>query len=353
MKIAVMSNWNISCGSGLHAELVARAWVEMGHELKVFAPTHVFKDKIRTKEDEPYVIRCFDNHDNSLFNPSPFLESEFDIFVVNHLEDKPGRALLEIYPQIKRKAKTVLVIHEGGLPKDQEFYKFEFDAIVCFDERYRIEFSKVFPPDKIHIIPYPCYPYLLGDKKQARKMLGLPLNRKIVFNYGLNTHRLIPLLPTIERVSAKYPLIFLVLTEYKEWLEIFEALKTGRYGFIKWREGPIPTDVLYTYLHASDVLVIDKDTAPGIVVSSTAYLCLGSGCPLLVRDTNFFEILNAEVVKYKGTEDFSQRLQDVFDVKQDVTETLQAAETYVNGNSSHEIGRRFIELFESLPANRE
>jgi len=351
MKIAIMTNWNISCGSGLLVELVGRVWVEMGHELKVFAPTHIFKDKIRINEDEPYVIRCFDNRDNSLFNPSPFLESKFDVFVVNHLEDKPRQALLEIYPQIKRKAKTVLVIHEGLPPEDQDFYKFNFDAVVCFDERYQREFSKVFPPEKIHIIPYPCHPYLPGDKRQAREILGLPLDRKIIFSYDLSNHRLIPLLPTIERVSTKYPLILFVLVQYKEWLEIFEALKTGRYGFIKWREGPIPVDMLYTYLHASDVLIIDKENTSHIVVSSTAYFSLGSGCPLLVRDTKFFETLNAEVVKYKGTEDFPQKLQDVFDMKQYVTETLQAAETYVKRNSSHEVGRRFIELFESLMSN--
>ena len=38
MKIAMMSRWNIPCGVSLHAELVGRAWVEMGHDLQVLAP---------------------------------------------------------------------------------------------------------------------------------------------------------------------------------------------------------------------------------------------------------------------------------------------------------------------------
>ena len=348
MKIAIMTNWNISCGSGLYAELVGRAWVEMGHELKVFAPTHIFKDRIAIKEDEPYVIRCFDNHNNSLFSPSPFLESDFVIFVVNHLEDKPRQALFEVYPQIKRKAKTVLIIQEGLPPEDQNFYEFNFDAVVCFDERYRREFSKVFPPEKIHIVPYPCHPYLPGDKRQAREILGLPLDRKIIFSFDLSNHRLISLLPTIERVSTKYPLILFVLVQYKEWLEIFEALKTGRYGFIKWREGPVPTDALYTYLHASDVLIIDKEDTSHIVVSSTAYFSLGSGCPLLVSNTNFFETLDEEVIKYNGREDFLQRLEDVFEGRENVVESIRAAKEYANHNSACEIASRFIDLFQSL-----
>ena len=38
MKIKMMSRWNTSCGVSTHAELVGRAWVEMGHKLKVLAP---------------------------------------------------------------------------------------------------------------------------------------------------------------------------------------------------------------------------------------------------------------------------------------------------------------------------
>jgi hypothetical protein len=38
MKIAMTSRWNIPCGVSLHAELVGRAWVEMGHDLQVLAP---------------------------------------------------------------------------------------------------------------------------------------------------------------------------------------------------------------------------------------------------------------------------------------------------------------------------
>ena len=344
MKISMMTNWNVSCGVSTHAEAVGREWLKMGHQLKVFAPYHT----IRTNKDEAYVVRCYDNCENSYFNPTPFIEDDSDIFVVQNLEDKPMQALLKVYPSIRKRAKTVLVIHEGGLPKDENFYKFDFDAVVCFDERYQSEFSKVLRFEKIQIIPYPCYPLTRGDKKQARQTLRLPVNRRIIFNYGLNAHRLILFLPFVERLSAKYPILFLVVTEFKEWLQIFDALKKGRYGFIEWREGPIPIDVLYTYLHASDVLVIDKDNAPGIVVSSTAYLCLGSGCPILVHDTNFFDTLGKEVIKYESAEDFLQKIEDIFNMKQNVVMTLQAAEKYVRENSGWEIGKRFIELFEAL-----
>ena len=57
MKIAMMSRWNIPCGVSLHAELVGRAWVEMGHDLQVLAP--VEWEGYQSDADEPYVERCY------------------------------------------------------------------------------------------------------------------------------------------------------------------------------------------------------------------------------------------------------------------------------------------------------
>ncbi|MCD6574950.1 hypothetical protein J7K97_04655, partial [Candidatus Aerophobetes bacterium] len=141
MKIKMMSRWNTSCGVSTHAELVGRAWVEMGHKLKVLAPLE--SNLSHTRKDEPYVIRCYRlgegwrGKSNPYFDTGPFLEDDFDIFVVQNLEMMPMQQLLEIYPLIKRKAKTVLVVHEGNPPENPYFYKFNWDAIVCFDERYK------------------------------------------------------------------------------------------------------------------------------------------------------------------------------------------------------------------------
>ena len=38
MKIAMMTPWNTSCGVAMHAELIGREWIRMGHELNVLAP---------------------------------------------------------------------------------------------------------------------------------------------------------------------------------------------------------------------------------------------------------------------------------------------------------------------------
>lgn len=354
MKIGMMTRWNMPCGVSTHAELIGRAWVDMGYKLRVFAPVESeIQHSCLTNKDESYVVRCYRlgsdgrKGEKSLFNPIPFVEEDFDVFVVQNLEIMPMQQLLDIYPLIKEKSKTVLVVHEGKLPDNPYFYKFQWDAIVCFDERYKVFLKEVFPEKKIKVIPYPCHPINKGNKQRARVKLALPSDKKIIFNYGLGVFRHIHLLPTLERLSKKYPILFLTLTNVQDWFELFCTLKS-RYRFIELRKGPVSTDELYDYLHASDVLLIHKDTAGVVVVSSTAYLCMGSGCPILVHNTNFFETLNQEVIKYKNLEEFEQRLKDIFQQKENVLQSIEAAKSYVRRNSSYQIAKEFITLFKFL-----
>lgn len=347
MKITMMSRWNIPCGVSLHAELIGRAWVEMGHDLQVLAP--VEWEDYQCDEDEPYIRRCYrlprsDRKEGYFFDPKPFLDLEGEVFVVQNLEILPMEDLLRIYPKIRERAKTIFIVHEGKPPKDPTFYQFEWDAIVCFDERYKRFLKEIYPEEKIHIIPYPCHPISPGDKIESRKKLGLPPDKKVIFHYGIGVYRHLHLLPTIARINKEYPLILLTLTHIQDWYDLFEAVK-NIYPFIDLRKGDIPIKELYTYLHAADVLLIHKDSAEAVVVPSTAYLCLGAGCPILAYDTNFFEAFDREVVKYSN---LGSALKEVFEGSDRIHSILDTARHFVQINSSYKIAERFIKLFESL-----
>ncbi len=351
MKIVMMSRWNIPCGVSLHAELVGRAWVEMGHDLHVLAP--VEWEDYRSDVDEPYVRRCYrlpkeDRKEGYFFDFQIFREIEGDIFVVQNLEILPMEDLWNVYPGIRKRMKTVFVVHEGKPPKDPRFYQFEWDAIVCFDERYKRFLKEIYPEERIHIISYPCHPLRRGDRVEARKILNLRLDRKIIFNYGIGVYRHLHLLPTIKRVSLDYPLVLLTMTHIPDWYELFDAVRE-LYPFIDLRKGDIPIKDLYTYLHASDALLVHKDSAEAVVVPSTAYLCLGAGRPILAYDTNFFETFDNQVLKYT---DLGAALREVFEGSDRVMATLKAAEEFVRMNSSDVVGEKFIRLFESLSPRR-
>ena len=60
MKIAMVSAWNEDSGASIHAELIGREWVKMGHDLKVFSFfTYDFHGTAIVGKDEDYVVRCF------------------------------------------------------------------------------------------------------------------------------------------------------------------------------------------------------------------------------------------------------------------------------------------------------
>jgi hypothetical protein len=86
-----------------------------------------------------------------------------------------------------------------------------------------------------------------------------------------------------------------------------------------------------------------------VAVASSVYQCLGSGCPIMVHDVNFFETLGDEVLKYSGFKDLIQKLESIFRKRKEVKRTLRAAEAYAEANSGPEIARRFLQLFSTLP----
>jgi hypothetical protein len=344
MNIGMVTRWNVPCGVGVHGELMGRAWVKMGHQLKVFAP--VEREDPYIAPDEPYVVRCYSKYGQGqeFIYEEPFLEEDFDVFVVQTMM-MSGEQLGKVFPKIREKAKTVFVIHDEWL--DRNLLELEPDAVVCFDERYRRFLAGVIPEEKIHIIPYPCHEVKHGDKTKARRKLNLLLDRKIIFNFGIGVFRHIHLLPPLERLSHRYPLMLLTVTWVKDWFELFDALKS-RYSFIEVRQEALSTELLYSYLHASDALLIHKDPATGVAVASGVYQCLGSGCPIVVHNVNFFETLGDEVLKYSGFEDLVQKLESIFRKGKEVKHTLEAAQDYAQANSGEEIARRFLYLFQSL-----
>lgn len=356
MKIAIMTRWNVPSGQSAHAEPLGQAWLEMGHQLKVFAPQGIDLLLVR-QDDKPFVHRCYfldvwgeRKRRDYLFDPRPFLEEDYEIFLVEMVQFMPMPELLDIFPHIKKKAKTILVVHEVELPQDLNWYKFDWDAIVCFDTRYREFIVKAFPKAKTVIIPFPCHPPLHGDRREARIRLDLPLDKRIVFAYGFNTvHNHIDLFPVMERLSRDYPLLFLLLTHHGE------KLATNP-DFLLLRDEMPMVERLYTYLHASDAYVYyvrkGEVKIEGVGVSSSVATCLGAGRPILVPSyCNFFDLSGKEVLKYRDLQDLEQGLQDVFDGAESVKESLRVAEEYATRNSSREIAARFIELFSEVRGN--
>jgi hypothetical protein len=349
MKIGMMGGWNTDSGASFLSELIGRPWVEEGHDLTVFTfYDYAFHGTQITGVDEKYVIRCFtvSGYTPNKLNPVPFLTTDYDIFVVQDLGMLPKDLLGKIFHRIKKKAKTVNVIHDGKFSEDPAFYQFDWDAIVCFDERYKSFLVKVYDPDIIHIIPYPCYPTAKGDKGEARKKLRLPPDKKIVFGFGPAAKTTIEVVHSIAELSRDYPILLLVTTKDKTGIQEFRKLQKQGIMEIDLREEAPDIKRLYDYLHASDALIFNKKSTSHVVVSSTVLQCLGSGCPIVARDSNYVEYLDKEVMKYSSEEELKKKLCAIFDESEEYKITMNAAEEYVKKKSTQ--AKLYIALFSTL-----
>jgi len=351
MKIAMMSLWNAANGPSIHAELVGRAWVKLRHQLRVFSAKKHPDARPTFQEDEDFVIRHFSVDEvipvtrATSFDPSSLLESEYEVFVAQNVERLPAAKLLEIYPRVKEKAVTVKVVHEGKPPEDPLYYKFDWDAIVCFDQRYKDYLVKSFPGERIHMIPYPCHPLELGDKREARRKLGLPQDTKIVFSFGFRPKDVIFVLRALKEVTMGYPLRYVVIANPEsDVAELSEAKR--KYDFVDLQIRPISLNELYTYLHASDVLLIHRESSQKYraVVSSSVCQVLGSGCPILFHESNYVELHGEEIMKYRDLEDMKVKLVALFQGKFN----LSTVEAFLEDHRAERIAERFLRLFEEL-----
>ncbi len=341
VKIGMMSAWNLDAGPSIHAELVGREWVKMGHDLMVYSFFRSdFHGTAFVGKDESYVARCFGTLRG--LDPRPILEDNFEFFVVQDLGMLPKDELGKIFHHIKDKARAVNIIHDAELSSDASFYQFEWDAIACFNERYKSFLREVFPEELIHVIPFPCRPVVKGDRTEARRRLGLPLDKKILLIFGQHVKDDLEMIETISSLGRRYPILLLIVSIHAPTNLVVQSVQVE----IR-HEAPDMTN-LYDYLHASDALVLHRRAEKKAVVSSTAHQCLGSGCPIIALDSPFFEDFKKEVLKYRTATEFEASLIEALEGGRKLRETIRAADEFAQKNSAEAIAKRYIELFQRL-----
>lgn len=347
MKIAMMSRWNATCGISAHAELVGREWVEK-HDLTVFAPTLEsatdWHHKPIEKEDEEFVIRGYEQPETigeSGWIDERLWKEDYDVLVIQDLKLMPVPNLVQIFPKIS--AKKVLIWHEGNLSICEGFYKLNFDAIVCFDTRYKNALNGKYPEEKFHIIPFPCHPVVKvrGDKKRVMDELGIPGEKIILFSFGRQ-----PLFEYEDYVwlanelKKKYDLKYLVVRSNEDTLPKKDFLEVRRYR--------PDEEKIYEYLHASDIFLLPKGRTKNIVVSSTVFQCLGALTPVVSPAARHVELMDKEIVKYKNREELKEKVIRLIEEEDLKEEVLRHAEQYVKENSVEKIAKKFIRMFEDV-----
>ena len=350
MKIAMMSAWNTDSGVSVHAELIGREWVKMGHQLQVFTFYHSdFHGTAIVAEDEDYVVRCFTTSGcvNPYLDPRPILSADYDVFVVQDLGMLPQDELAKIFHRIRKKASTITIIHDSGPSPDPSFYQFDWDRIVCFDYRYKAFLQNYHPVDRICTIPFPCHPLQKGNQQEARVKLGLPEKKKIILIFGQRVKEHLPLFPVIKEVNSHLPLLLLVVSQKDvDELKGLEGIE------MEIRKESPPLALLYDYLHASDIVILHRNPCDGVVVSSAAFQCLGSGCPILARQSPFFETLREVVITYSDFQEFKESLIDLLQRGEKYQSSQKSLEEFIKRNSAEAVAKKYIDLFKAIEKER-
>jgi hypothetical protein len=343
MKIGMMSAWNTDSGVAVHAEPVGKAWRKMGHELTVF---NFIKDDYHgegfTGNNEKYVIECFGTRQKTgFFDPRPILTRPFDIFVVQDLNMLPIEGLSNIFSLIKRKAKTVHIVHENVLPKEAWFYKLDWDGVIYFCKRQKF-LNEVYP--NAQLIHFPCFALRKKDKIEARERLGLPLDKKIIYEFCQRGYKPFLREPP-EKLKDKAVLLVVIPPKY----EFLEEGNPPPWMIVR-REETLSHDRFDDYLFASDAVILHKFSSRyHAVVSSTAFQTLGTGCPILVPgESDFFFTFKDEVVRYEGVEGLKKILLDLMANKDKRKDLKKKTEKFVKENSPQKIAEQHIKLFSSL-----
>jgi len=341
----MMSAWNTDSGVAIHAEAVGKAWRKMGHELTVFTfMKEDFHGEGFTGDDEDYVIRCIGTRKTNYLDPRPILAADFDIFVVQDLNMLPVESLAKIFPLIRKKAKTVHIVHENALPEEAWFYQFDWDGVVYFCHRQN-SLGSVYPEAKrIH---FPCFSLRKKDKMEARKKLGLPLDKKIIYEFCQRGYK--PFLRNLPEELKKKAVLLVVIPLSCEFLEEDSPPS----WMIIHREEALSHEKFDDYLFASDAVIFHKfQSRYHAVVSSTTFQALGTGCPILVPgQSDFFFPFKNEVVRYADIEDLRKTLVELMENGERYKALREKAEQFVKKNSAGRIAEEHIKLFNSLLKN--
>ncbi len=335
MRIGIFSRWNATCGVSLHAEMIGREFIKMGHEINVFAPfihsANLWWHHKIIREDEDFVVRCYEEMDPNFrggkIDFEKILDKDFDLFIVESYTSIPYRDVEKLVKQLDCE-KKIVVIHEGS-KEDIKYSSMDpFDHIVIFDERY---YEVVGYVEKVRIIPYPCNPVKKGERKFAEDILTFfSFGRQPVEEYN-------DYIKALDFLSAKYDFIYRIFRSDglipidKPWLEQVNKR--------------ILAEELYDYLHSADIHLLPKGNTSKVVVSSTLFQCLGSLVPTVVPNTRHFEKVDKDaVVIYEDLDDLKGKLIKLIEDEDFRNKVISSAERYVEKNKAEVIAKRFLEI---------
>jgi len=342
VRIALLSRWNATCGVSMHAEMITREFLNMGLDVKVFAPYIESADKWWhhkvIREDEDFVIRCYNElNPNSMegggVEEENILSEDFDALLVESYTSIPYEDVERLVTNLRNQGiASYVIIHEGSRDEIKYSTLDVFNKVIVFDERY-MEMLRGCSGRYI-VIPYPCHPVVEGNR-------GFMEDDTLrFFSFGRQPEReYIDFIDALNELRKKYELTYRIvrsngLLSFNENWIIQEQYRIG------------DTMEVYSYLHASDIHLLPKGDTNKVVVSSTLCQCIGSLTPIVAPDTRHFETLpdDKPILLYRNKDDLLEKLELIIE-DEEVRRTLKEnSKRYVEMNRVDRVAGNILDL---------
>ncbi len=356
-----MGRWNATCGVSLHAEILGRELVKLGHKIILFSPTLTSANKDWHHrhvdiDDEAWVHRVYEETDEYTYpfggvvDTEAILNEDYDIFVVEAYNRFPINEFRKISAEVRKKAPIVMVLHLGFIRDFEPLADLRWDAITVFDERFINEVLKPFGEavvSKATIIPYP-YAVIEGVIAERPPFAE---GKLLFITYGRQPpEEYIDYVRALRKLQSKYDIVYWIIRSdgelpFKdEWIH----------------QSLMRPDImhLHKYVKGADIHLLPKGETGGVVVSSTLNQILYAGIPTVVPDTRYFEYIPVNelgfgaVVKYRqgDTIDLNKKLIALIERKELRDEVSREARALALKNSDEIIAKKYLELFTKLLA---
>jgi len=368
MKIALVTTWDSLCGIAIYMRHYVLNLPKENLDLKVFCEKDIlnFKGKkvprISTLPDIPYE-KCWSRLEDfqELFNK--IIEYKPDIMHICH---EPGIfgldiRLIKLFNSLRiSKIKTVMQ-PLAPLPRLIEYYaQLNADSYIVndFPEELIMLPKYGMPKDKLFYIPLGVHVMNLFSKEEARKELGIPLEKKILLTTGFirEATGVKDIITSLLPVVLEYPETLMIFAGYIHPFDSDRWIKEGE-EHAKFLE--LEKNVLFTkkfhsekelelYGSASDIYLHYRKHYGLPISSGTSMRAIGCALPIIAYDCPAVDVIQKGIVKIHNEQEMANQILDLFKNKEKYLRLKKEIEELRKEWSWKEVAPQYLEVYKKV-----